>query len=157
MTAMLRRSGGQRQRIWNALLSANEPLSVEEIVSMAGGNGSSVRTYLNGLAKHGYTVNRLGWALLKKTGRTAPAYSIQTGELRDWNVDRAMTPKALERAFKKHGGNLTEFCRDIGIHENSVTRLRQMLAGMRPVTGNVEAAVNAWGVSLGQDKSSGTP
>lgn len=141
---MLKRSGGQRQRIWNALLVADAPLSVEEIGAQAGGEPGSIRTYLNGLARHGYAVNQLGWTLLKKTGPLAPAYSVQSGEMRDWNTAPAMSPADLQKAFSSHGGSLSQFCRDAGIHENSVTRLRQMMSGQRPVTGNIEDAVKKW-------------
>jgi len=141
---MLKRSGGQRQRIWNALLIADEPLSIEEIQRQAGGEPPSIRLYLNGLAKHGYTVNQLGWTLLKKTGPEAPAYSDQTKDMRDWNLDLPMKPAELQAAFAAHGGSINQFCIAIGLEPYMVTRLRQMMAGQRPVTTNIETAVKAW-------------
>lgn len=146
---MLKRSGGQRQRIWNVLMAALKPLTAEEVVALAGGEIISARTYLNGLKKHGYTSNEAGWVLHKKTGPTAPAYSVQTGEFRDWNVDQPMSAFTLELAFRKHGGSAAAFCEDIGLHRNYTTRLLQMLRGQKVVTGNVEDAVLAWEAARG--------
>lgn len=143
---MLKRSGGARQRIWNVLLAANRPLSLAEIVRLAGGSEGGAKTYLSGLRRHGYLADerRGDYVLAKKTGPEAPAFSAQTGELRDWNTDPPMPRSELMRALETHGGSVSAFCRDIGLSGNTVSRIMQMLRGQRPITTNVEEAVRAW-------------
>ena len=141
---MLKRSGGARQRIWNLLFMSEEPITAPEIAKQVVATQESVRLYLNGLARYGFAEHQVGgWILVKKTGPQAPAYSTRTGDLRDWNIDKPMSATELEQCWKQHGGTMSDFAREAGLHQNSITRLRQMMSGQRPVTTNVESAVRS--------------
>lgn len=126
--------GGGRQRAWNVLRSG-EAMSNAQIADLAETTPLGIKPYLLGLAKHGY-IREVGggFLLVKNTGVRSPSYNIHTGELRDWNLNPPMPAAELSAIFERFGGSILEFTIALGFNEGTRTRVRQMLAGYRPVT-----------------------
>jgi len=114
-------------------------------MELSGSEESSVWVYMSGLMKHDYVQRRpSGWVLLQDTGPHSPAYSAQTGELHDWNLNPRMSPATLTRAWKRSGLSVSAFAEAIGFNRGSSARVASMMRGGRPVSAQVENAVNEY-------------
>lgn len=126
--------GGARQRAWTAL-RAGEAMTIAQVADVAETTPLGIKPYLVGLAKHGY-LDEVdgGFKLARNTGSRSPSYNIHTGVLRDWNLNPPMPAVDFTAIFERFGGSILEFTLALGFNEGTRTRVRQMLAGSRPVT-----------------------
>jgi hypothetical protein len=142
------KSTGYRQAAWDMLLSGPQK-SIEEMARRLGCASSGLRGYIRVLQAHGYidrdNLNNL--ILVKNTGPRAPSANINTGEMRDWNVNPTMTGEQLGAIVTASGLSHGAWLESINHHRTEATRLRQMINGQRPVSGPISEAAQKYQTS----------
>jgi len=135
------RGGGARQRAWNALREAQWE-SVEALARNIGCSAPALRNYIRGLEQNGYIKREVDGTvtLVRDTGQRSPAYSIHTGDFRDWNLDPAMSATELREAINLSGLSIRQWLIAKGLSPTMQTRVRQMMNGQRPVQPKIARA-----------------
>lgn len=131
------------------MLADNREHAMSDLLAASGGAQVSVRAYIAALEKRDYVrVDDRGYVnrgiervvrLIRNTGPRAPAWSVHSGEFRDWNLDPAMSGDVLGALIGKTGLSLRGWLIANNLPPTNQTRLRQMISGHRPVSENIAA------------------